>query len=58
MEENEEILKPCPFCGAKAFVGIESMSSYWSIGCTECFCHFDRYFETKEIAIKVWNIRL
>lgn len=54
-KENE--LKECPFCGSKAYVGKEPMSSYWSVGCTKCFCSLERIFKTKEIAIEKWNKR-
>ena len=50
-------LKNCPFCGSKAYVGIESMATYWSIGCSKCQCDFPRQFESKEKAIKFWNKR-
>jgi|GEM_PF-3133935 len=50
-------LKPCPFCGSEAYVGIETTSIYWSVGCSKCHCHFERTFTTKMQAIKFWNRR-
>lgn len=50
-------LKPCPFCGGTAYRGIESMSLYWSIGCTKCSCDFPRKFKNKTEATKFWNNR-
>ena len=58
-KEKKIELKPCPFCSSEAYVGIEGFASYWSIGCSNsnCFCDFERRFETKEIAIEKWNKR-
>jgi len=58
-KNNKIELLNCPFCGSKAYIGIENFSSYWSVGCINpiCFCKFDRYFESKEIAISAWNNR-
>lgn len=55
--EKEVELKPCPFCGSEACVGVEGMTTYWSVGCRKCFCFFARYFNTKEEAIEKWNKR-
>jgi len=58
MKSKDKIkLLPCPFCGHDAYVGIESMSTYYSIGCTKCECDFKRMFKTKGLAIKFWNKR-
>ena len=56
-EKGKRYLKSCPFCGSEAFVGIETMATYWSVGCSECLCKFERQFKTKKKAIKFWNKR-
>ena len=55
--KNEIDLMDCPFCGSKAYVGIETMATYWTIGCGSCPCDFQRRFKTKEIAVTFWNKR-
>ena len=57
MEDNVKLLD-CPFCGSKAYVGKEYFATCWTIGCSECFCLFERYFNSKEEAIKKWNERI
>lgn len=53
-------LKPCPFCGGKAWIGQGgddgSVCAYW------CFC-FDcatesQHFSSQEMAIDAWNRRV
>lgn len=56
--KKESKLLPCPFCGQKAYIGIENMATYWSIGCGDCQCDFPRQFKTKKKAIKFWNKRV
>lgn len=57
LKNKENELLPCPFCGSTAYIGIESMSIYYSIGCSVCRCNFRREFETKEKAVYFWNKR-
>lgn len=56
-KESDNKLEPCPFCGGPAYVGIEYYASYWTVGCSKCFCVFERYFKSKDEAIKKWNKR-
>ena len=59
-------LKPCPFCGGKAFV-VERMTGVVDVGCENpiCFgwcchekdCDCRDGFATKEEAIIAWNTR-
>ena len=51
-------LKPCPFCGGKAYVytsGNESCGFFEEIICKKCGCRTNRLKEG--IAEDVWNTR-
>jgi len=51
-------LKPCPFCGEKAYVGKERMRQYWSVGCSKCDWHLQSRYVNKILAIMSWNKRI
>lgn len=51
MKKNKPALKPCPFCGGKAFLDSEFFGVYCNCGAELTFCESD-----KEAAEK-WNIR-
>lgn len=50
---------PCPFCGGKVDIYKWIMSTYWSLECRTagCFISFQNRFESKEIALELWNKR-
>ena len=54
----DEKLKPCPFCGGKAY--IDGERHWWVVVCDACKCRLgenNAEFETKEEAIEAWNTR-
>ena len=54
--ENEE-LKPCPFCGGKAYIEKNRYKyAYW-IKCYDCRVETEAYDYVEE-AINVWNRRI
>lgn len=55
--ENE--LKPCPFCGGKAYVARDFEISSWTVFFVRCICCLVRtnLFLTKSEAISAWNRR-
>ena len=55
-ESSTHILKPCPFCGAKAEVGEFNMVNEYTVGCTECPAWMEG-FSSHYNAIKAWNTR-
>ena len=57
MKNKENELLPCPFCGSSAYIGRETMSPYYTIGCITCRCVFVREFIDRDNAIKFWNKR-
>ena len=53
-------LKPCPFCGGKAFVKehkFHGCSNTYGVKCSECHTQTLQFFDTEEIAVKRWNTR-
>ena len=58
MEEDKEILKPCPFCGSEAeLVDLDKGAYVW---CTNGKCvmeHGDHNW-TRKYAIESWNRRV
>lgn len=50
-------LKPCPFCGGRAFIAENEELEFlpWVI-CSDCGCETN-CFRTVEEAIKAWNRR-
>jgi Lar family restriction alleviation protein len=56
-------LKPCPFCGGKAYISNEDCYGYehddFIVNCDECNLQFGfaSQFETEEDAVKAWNTR-
>lgn len=57
-----EELSPCPFCGGEAelqFSGFNPLnqSPIYCIHCKNCWSSTFNYFETKDQAVKAWNIR-
>ena len=54
-------LKPCPFCGGRAFCrwtdeGMEKESYLFYVECDNCYIT-TTYFYDKEKAIEAWNRR-
>jgi Lar family restriction alleviation protein len=57
---NEE-LKPCPFCGEKAYIIHEESDGLWEIGCHNQKCKlivYTRDIYDKKEAIAAWNKRV
>lgn len=57
MEDMDQELKPCPFCGSTAELRDDGDEyyPYW-VNCNECVgCTGE--CPTKELAIKAWNTR-
>lgn len=58
-------LKPCPFCGAKAVLGVTNMGHgvYGAlVRCTDCGCRSNAYSPrvdwcANDMAIRSWNRR-
>lgn len=52
-------MKPCPFCGAKAFVDMIMTSQFtmWYVRCSNCLSSTAPKY-TKEVALKQWNTRV
>ena len=54
-------LKPCPFCGGKAWLNgtimWSDLSKRFSVFCCECRVETPRTSHTKEEAIEAWNRR-
>ena len=56
----EKQLKPCPFCGGRAFIyHFMQPKEEWRIMCVDCTARFGRYagLDRKE-AIEAWNRRV
>lgn len=49
-------LKPCPFCGGKAYVQEHLSGLYRSVICKVC-CAATRMFQKEKEAIEAWNRR-
>ena len=49
-------LKPCPFCGGKAWV-IQILEDLYAVECRKCWTRTGTYQPTEAEAIKVWNRR-
>ena len=56
-EKNDE-LKPCPFCGGKPVLSSWELLNEYSVSCSECHAVPGDYEDTKEKAIKRWNRRM
>lgn len=57
-----ENLKPCPFCGSKAFVAeIIGINTLYAVFCPAdedyCIKPSTKYYKTREEAINAWNRR-
>ena len=55
-----ELLKPCPFCGGKAYLIHEESDGLWEIGCNNLRCKLFVYTNDiydKKKAIAAWNRR-
>lgn len=56
MEDKDELLKPCPFCGNKHIIlNYHPIEAY----CTKPYCHgnYSKPYPNIEEAIKAWNTR-
>lgn len=51
----EKKLKPCPFCGNDAIL-LKQVYGY-SVTCSKCSASIKPFYETEEIAVKIWNQR-
>lgn len=53
-------LKPCPFCGGKAYITQTlSQTSRFVVGCFgDCFVELPLLYSTREDAIEAWNRRV
>lgn len=54
--EDDELLKPCPFCGNTATLCRVPSSSKFIVECDECLAQTCEY-ETEDAAIVSWNRR-
>jgi len=56
--ENNEELKPCPFCGGKCCIcPVTIEEDFWVAHCMDCDCRIWGEIKTKEEAIEAWNTR-
>jgi Lar family restriction alleviation protein len=58
--EHDDRLKPCPFCGAEAWlqrIEYEDGDIYYNPQCSECRAGWMESYGTKEEAISAWNVR-
>ena len=62
----DEVLKPCPFCGGKAFVDVHSFwnedtqdftDHTYGAGCEVCLVKTVSFYNTEAEAIGAWNRR-
>jgi ribosomal protein L37AE/L43A len=53
--ENERLLKPCPFCGNKAYRKIEN--SILTVGCEYCGIQFHNHVRYGCVADGKWDTR-
>ena len=55
-----EVLKPCPFCGAKAMLVycVHGVGANWGVECTETHAHRMEFGGTQDEVIKEWNMRV
>ena len=54
-------LKPCPFCGYRAFIGKSGDKHWFRVYCGLENCAVNpatKYYNRKEYAIEVWNRRV
>lgn len=49
-------LKPCPFCGGKAYIVDGGKDYSFFAGCSNC-CSYTEFFKTKDEALAAWNTR-
>ena len=53
-----EELKPCPFCGGKAYIGENTVfNGMFYACCCDCSASAGDEFNSKEEAIAAWNTR-
>lgn len=55
---SEEKLKPCPFCGGKAYANETDWKGWWHgwVICEKCGAKIEK--QTKDEAIEAWNKRV
>jgi Lar family restriction alleviation protein len=59
--EYNDKLKPCPFCGADAWlthVEFNDGDMWYNPNCSECNSMYGSNFEMKDEAIEAWNKRI
>lgn len=59
-ESQNDFLKPCPFCGAKAMLVycVHGIGANWGVECTETHAHRMEFGGTQDEVIKEWNQRV
>lgn len=50
-------LKPCPFCGGKAYID-NCDGIIYMVGCNDCCCEIVEYFYSASEAVEAWNDRV
>lgn len=55
-EELNDELKPCPFCGYRAYIDYCNYDHSYAVTCSNCCIDTGRFID-KEACIKAWNNR-
>jgi len=53
-------LKPCPFCGNKAYIrkAFSGNDEWWVVGCSKCHSQIVQKETSREVIEKAWNRRV
>lgn len=54
---SNEILEPCPFCGADAFTGATFEDDFYVMCCEDQCGGMVSFFATEASAVRGWNTR-